>query len=358
MAQQRLVVGFTSSRQQAEAAAEELRHLGLAARVTQRTGQADAPFAVAYYARNGREAARLEQVFESLQIEGEVMYEPLPDDHRLVRVYNILERPGAAEILANLLERAGLQVVRGHNELLVPRSQEPVALDVIRQFEQSWPKRRRSLLDWGGDQHPVEHHEPPQGSELAATTEDSAFTDWEAIAVVAGQPRHADEAATSGPAVGQLPDAWPCCPSCHRPRETHCPMCGETGCQFPAAELVPEEFVNRRPVPAELTDAPWPVLCPVCDWLFEPEFYRRCPWCGHDFGRGREVVLKSPMAREPMNVRMMLGVVLTIAVVIAVLAYLAIVSRVRDPRVRPARAVATGVGITAPAAPYGPCLLI
>lgn len=356
MAQQRLVVGFTSNREQAEAAAEELRNLGLTARVTQRTGETEAPFAVAYYARNGREAARLEQVFESLQIEGEVMYDSLPDDHRLVRVYNTLERPGAAEILANLLERAGLHVVRGYNELLVPRSQEPVALDVIRQFEQASPKRRGSLFDWASDEDAAEHSEPPQGSEIAATTSNSAYTDWETVAVVAGQSRHTDEAATVGPPVGELPDAWPCCPSCHRPRETNCPMCGETGSHFPAAELVPEEFVNRRPVPPELAEVPWPVLCPVCDWLFEPEFYRRCPWCGHDFGRGREVVLKSPMAREPMNVRVVLGIILTIAVVIAVLAYLAIVSRVRDPKVRPARVAASGIGITA-TAPYQPCML-
>lgn len=340
----RLVVGFASSREQADTAAEALRLMGLAARVTERTGEAGAPFAVAYYARNGREAARMEQVFETLQIEGEVMYEPLPDDHRLIRIYGTHHRPGTADLLANLLERAGLHVVRGPNELFVPRSQEADALNVIRQFEQSLPEKRRSLFDLLGEDSTIEDSEPGQDAESAAALEETAFTDWENIALVPNQVPQSD-AATAGPAVGHLPEAWPCCPSCSRPRETSCPMCGETGYHFPAAELVPEEFTNRRPVPAELAEAPWPVLCPVCDWLFEPQFYRRCPWCGHDFGQGREIAIQPRKVVEPLNPRIVLGLVLTVAVVVGILVYLVVVSRPHGPRIRPVRVEPMGVRI-------------
>jgi len=353
MALKRLVVGFASSREQADAAAETLIHLGLAARVTERTGEAGAPFAVAYYARNGREAARLEQVFEMLQIEGEVMYEPLPDDHRLIRVYSTQHRPGAADFLANLLERAGLHVVRGHHELLVPRSQEADALNVIRQFEQSSPDKRRGLFNLLGNEPLVEDSEPSQDNEPAVAPSGAGVTDWENIALVPSQVPQGDDAAMVSPTVGSLPEAWPCCPNCRRPRESSCPMCGETGYHFPAAELVPEEFKNRRPVPAEVAEAPWPVLCPVCDWLFEPEFYRRCPWCAHDFGHGREITVKSRKDFEPLNPRIVLGLVLTIAVVVGVLLYLVAVARQRGPKVRPVRVELEGVRMVT-AAPYEP----
>ncbi len=364
MAQQRLVVGFASNRQQAEAAAEQLRSLGLVPRVTERTGEADLPYAVAYYARSGRDAARLEAIFEALEIDGDVVYEELPGDHRLVQIYSAAERPGALTMLANLLERAGVRVVKAFGELLVPRGQEPLALDVIRQFEQTWPKKR-PLLEWFDEKSSEDADSPSDESDDALAPAESmprystsAFVHpWDPLALAAWDAGERDLPPSVGPAMGQLPKAWPCCPSCRRPRDTQCPMCGETGCHFPPAEQVPEEFVNNRPVPAELADTPWPLLCPICDWLFEPEFYRRCAWCGHDFGQGREIPVKSPTASEPINLRLVLGVVITAVVVIAVLAYFAIATKVRDPKVRPMRAVPAHGGIIVPQ-PQVTCLLL
>lgn len=350
MAQQRLVVGSTPNRQQAEAAAEALRRLGLSPRVLERTSDEGAPFAVAYYARTGQEAARLEQVFETLKIDGEVMYEELPDDHRLVRVYNTSQRPESANFLANLMERAGLHVVRGENELFVPRSQEPDALNVIRHFEETLPKHRRSLMGMFSESSQPDENDGDEASESVTSSGNADVTQWETAALRPDDSPATDEVATYGPAIGQLPEAWPCCPGCGRPRETHCPMCQETGYHFPPAEVVPQEYINRRQAPAELAQAPWPVLCPVCDWLFEPIFYRRCPWCGHDFGEGREIAIKPRATIEPLNTRVVVGLILTIAVVVGVLVYLVVVAKARDPRIRPARAVPFGIGLVAPAA--------
>jgi hypothetical protein len=40
--------------------------------------------------------------------------------------------------------------------------------------------------------------------------------------------------------------------------------------------------------------------CETCDEAFLPQYYRLCPWCGHDFGEGIEI---STIMTDPLNAR-------------------------------------------------------
>jgi|ADGO01.1.fsa_nt_gi hypothetical protein len=327
----RLVVGFASSREQADTAAEALRLMGLAARVTERTGEAGAPFAVAYYARNGREAARMEQVFETLQIEGEVMYEPLPDDHRLIRIYGTHHRPGTADLLANLLERAGLHVVRGPNELFVPRSQEADALNVIRQFEQSLPEKRRSLFDLLGEDSTIEDSEPGQDAESAAALEETAFTDWENIALVPNQVPQSD-AATAGPAVGHLPEAWPCCPSCSRPRERAARCAAKPATTFRLPNWYPRSLPTVAPCRPNWPRLPGRCCAPCATGCSSRSSIAAAHGAGTTSAKDARLPSSPAKVVEPLNPRIVLGLVLTVAVVVGILVYLVVVSRPHGPQ--------------------------
>jgi hypothetical protein len=103
----------------------------------------------------------------------------------------------------------------------------------------------------------------------------------------------------------------PVCPQCDEPRKTFCPVCHTSGTDFTMADsgygVVPEMDADSGSVScgcgscgcgsghtthdeASETDEPPPVLllCPTCDEAFEPQYLRRCEWCGHEFADGVE----------------------------------------------------------------------
>ena len=99
------------------------------------------------------------------------------------------------------------------------------------------------------------------------------------------------------------PPAWPACPTCTEPRSARCPVCGESGSDFSAADA---------PSSGEQESSLF--LCPSCDDVISPDWYRLCARCGHDFGQGLEV-------REPLTTRLELSlrtiVVVTVLTVVA-----------------------------------------
>lgn len=101
--------------------------------------------------------------------------------------------------------------------------------------------------------------------------------------------------------------AWPLCPSCGEPRSARCPLCGESGSHFRAAD---------GPYPTPNNEALF--LCPSCDDCITPEWYRLCARCGHDFGRGLEIQ-QPPANRLELSLRMLTAVliVLGLAAVLA-----------------------------------------
>ena len=99
------------------------------------------------------------------------------------------------------------------------------------------------------------------------------------------------------------------CPGCGQARITICPYCQTTSATFPAAD---------RPA-SGIDDGPALVICQTCDEPFEPIYYRRCAWCGHDFGSGRET--EAPETVEFLNDRVTVAVMGLGLVLFAILAY-------------------------------------
>src|SRR5205814_1966199 len=70
---------------------------------------------------------------------------------------------------------------------------------------------------------------------------------------------------------------WPLCPTCGQRRSARCPVCGASRNDFLLADIEPDG------------STPHVLLkCDDCDDLIQPEWYRRCAACGHDFGSGIE----------------------------------------------------------------------
>jgi hypothetical protein len=128
---------------------------------------------------------------------------------------------------------------------------------------------------------------------------------------------------------GASPGEWPTCPHCKQPREAMCPKC-QTICKN--LPLVPRALWGEEsPEPAAASDssaqgatdaggdpetaAAVPaaevrraapqirVICPMCDWLFRPQFPGRCPHCGHDFGDGPAAALGLDEPLDLLNLR-------------------------------------------------------
>jgi hypothetical protein len=99
------------------------------------------------------------------------------------------------------------------------------------------------------------------------------------------------------------------CPECGKQRMTICPYCNTASAAFPAGDL---------PGP-RTSDAPELVICQTCDEPFEPIYYRRCAWCGHDFGSGRET--EPPESVEYLNDRVTVAAVSLGVALLAILAY-------------------------------------
>ena len=78
--------------------------------------------------------------------------------------------------------------------------------------------------------------------------------------------------------------AWPACPDCGLRRMTRCPACRVADDRFALGDAN-----GSDPDPA----AEW-LICSSCDEPFQPEYYRLCQNCGHDFGAGIAIVRSLP----------------------------------------------------------------
>jgi rubredoxin len=96
------------------------------------------------------------------------------------------------------------------------------------------------------------------------------------------QERRTEQQASDDDADDDLPPGpnwsdWPLCPDCGARRTAHCPDCGASRTDFRLAEQQPsgegEEVL---------------LTCDDCDDVIQPQWYRRCAACGHDFSSGLE----------------------------------------------------------------------
>jgi hypothetical protein len=115
--------------------------------------------------------------------------------------------------------------------------------------------------------------------------------------------------------------AWPTCPQCGQGRHTACHFCGAAGTDFPQVEpaLTPDDESD----PPRL----W-ILCPLCDELLAAQFFRRCEWCGHDFGEGLENDSPSyaQQREELMTVRAILVAAMLVAGLLIASIYFALLT--------------------------------
>jgi hypothetical protein len=123
----------------------------------------------------------------------------------------------------------------------------------------------------------------------------------------------------------QTIDAWPLCPECGRKRHTMCPICETAGCDFRLADSLPDALSDEENEEEDLagTDDPGdplgrrPLLCPVCDEPFLPNYLRECEWCNYDFGYGAEKPVRLDDSFEASNLRV--GIVIAVLVGMAAL---------------------------------------
>lgn len=147
---------------------------------------------------------------------------------------------------------------------------------------------------------------------------------------------------------------WPRCPECDAPRLTRCPICGTAGSHFPQADTgflgLPESDEAARPsagcgcgpggcTPSGAAAEPVPddahrlatdeaepevpetmLICTTCDEPFEPEYPRRCEWCGHQFPDGLDVDVPQ-VEVEHISARAVAVIIGLLAVAIALVAY-------------------------------------
>jgi len=117
--------------------------------------------------------------------------------------------------------------------------------------------------------------------------------------------------------------AWPICPGCQKRRTTICPYCDTAGNDFPLADA------NFSAGEEELQSA-LAIICTTCDEPWAPEFFRRCEWCGHDFGHGLKVDYEpAPVITElePANGRVLTVLIGLMAFLAIICAYFAFVIR-------------------------------
>lgn len=90
-------------------------------------------------------------------------------------------------------------------------------------------------------------------------------------------------------------NGWPVCPDCDRRRTTVCPFCDTAGHDFPLADA------NYAALAEDASSPPLAVICTTCDEPWAAEFYRRCEWCGHDFGHGLAAAREAYSTDEPIE---------------------------------------------------------
>jgi len=187
---------------------------------------------------------------------------------------------------------------------------------------------------------------------------------WERSAAVGPAvdpgPSNTTEAdATQAPFAERCSPDWPRCPECGTPRLTWCPICQTSGTRFsPADEVPPEAFDQlsaeglgdacglpscacRSGFPASKVSVSQPadadspldprdtqsrlLLCPTCDEPFEPQFARRCEWCGHEFADGIDWTPPAEDDGESLSARAVAILAGLLGLAILLLGYLAYV---------------------------------
>lgn len=103
----------------------------------------------------------------------------------------------------------------------------------------------------------------------------------------------------------------PACPECGRNRTAVCPICRTSGAAFPAADQATPDDSGAAAL----------IICPICDEPFTPGYLRQCEWCGHDFGEGLRLPAKARL--EPIDSRLIGGLLALVAVLAAIWAYFA-----------------------------------
>jgi len=207
-----------------------------------------------------------------------------------------------AHLLKNLLEDRGIPAVVTNAVL-----EGGAGVDIL-----GWPTLARVAVHAenadAGRQVALEFDRATSARHLAPEDEAEEGTPQAAVTVTrpAGKVPHTI-----------TPPAWPRCPRCFAPRLTQCPACGTSGTGFPPADTV-EPADPEAPARTLL-------LCLQCDEPFEPEYCRRCEWCGHDFGDGLDV--RQVPEVEPLPVGLLVVVGATVLLVVGLIAYFALLLR-------------------------------
>lgn len=316
MADPRLTIAVVDTLEQAHDLQRELARSAVQAFVTRQDWQGRSRPMVGYYAADQQQAALLDAALQATGIAGQV----------------IRDQPAAEVGWAVVFAHPSLQVAHMMRNLLDHHGLEGKVL--------------------GDGLHAHGHMGQLEMFGVAVRQEREA----EAGTVVedflqrmAHQQQRAETASVAGPVDQDDSDAdilieWPHCPQCGQPRDTMCPKCRHIGHHLPQAEtpVDAEELAAIRGEPAfvelqlnaahespqEATRMPphaqheplW-LLCPICDWLFQPNFYRRCAWCSHHFDDGLEIQPPRNLEREPINLRMILLAGGLLALLLAVLLY-------------------------------------
>lgn len=150
----------------------------------------------------------------------------------------------------------------------------------------------------------------------------------EIVALVKGDAAHSASLDEEESSIALASDAktlaaWPLCPGCQKRRTTMCPYCDTAGSDFPLADA---NFSAGQEDPQPTLA----VICTTCDEPWAPEFFRRCEWCGHNFGHGLKVDYEPvPVLTElePANGRVLTVLLGLMALFALACAYLALVIR-------------------------------
>ena len=113
--------------------------------------------------------------------------------------------------------------------------------------------------------------------------------------------------------AANVPDTWPRCPQCGRPRLMQCPYCGTAGTNFRLADQV-----EREPSPQQAGPL---LICPTCDEAMAPQYLQECEWCGHRFADG--VPPPQSALRSEWNWRVVIAVIALAAIAVGLIAYFA-----------------------------------
>ena len=289
-----LILGSVPDDAHAQRLADALRRWGVEPFVAEKPWGGGQQVFVGFLARNAHEECLLDDLFQEAGLPGEVLRQVPPEGparpEQLCLAFST-RFAQQAQALQSLLDRAGIE------SLMTDRLGAQPGVDtaiLVRAADQS-----RAL-------QVVEHMQS-----TAAEVEPGTGPEGDAADVLV---------------------AWPQCPGCGALRETCCPKCRSAGAQWQQADsryLDPQQAAGTAVEgldadDAERDDGQLVVICPTCDWMFSARFYRRCAMCSHDFGSGIDAEARATSEAEAINPRVIAVVLVLGVLLIAVLAYFAL----------------------------------